>query len=128
MTWMIQSGKMKEATLRFWEQAAINNKKHNLKITNKFMPSIEKKRNSFSSPLFLQSLDHPIFKKKKKICTNDSNFINTYKGALSCLWHFSASESPLKITKNSFYFISFCSQDTSIFVLTFWSCRKTQLD
>ena len=30
------------------------------------MPSIEKKRNSFSSPLFLQSLDHPIFKKKKK--------------------------------------------------------------
>ena len=30
------------------------------------MPSIEKKCNSFSSPLFLQSLDHPIFKKKKK--------------------------------------------------------------
>ena len=32
--------------------------------------------------------------------------------------------------KNAFYLIlkgSFCSQDTQVFVMTFWSCRKDSL-
>ena len=40
---------------------------------------------------------------------------------------FLATESSLAMMKNVFYFTLklFCSQDAYIFVLTFWSCRKT---
>ena len=52
----------------------------------------------------------------------------SFKGALSGLKQFLATESPLKIMKNVFLFhlkSSFRSQDIQVFVLTFWSCSKT---
>ena len=49
------------------------------------------------------------------------------KGILSGLRQFLATESPLKMIKNAFFYLksSFLSQDIEIFVLTFGSCRKT---
>ena len=46
-----------------------------------------------------------------------------YKGALSYLRQFLATESPLKMIKNAFYFTLktlFCSQVIYHVVLTFW--------
>ena len=50
-----------------------------------------------------------------------------FKGAPEGLRQFVATESPLKMMKNVFYFIlkAFCSQDIKVFVLTFWSYIKT---
>ena len=50
------------------------------------------------------------------------------KGALSGLRQLLATESPLKMMKNGFYFTSkalFVLKIFRFFVLTFWSCSKT---
>ena len=50
------------------------------------------------------------------------------KGALSGLRQLLATESPLKMMKNGFYFTSkalFVLKIFKFFVLTFWSCSKT---
>ena len=57
-----------------------------------------------------------------------SHVVGLFKGALSHLGQFLATESPLKMMKNAFLFhlkSSARSQGISILVLTFWSCRKT---
>ena len=48
-----------------------------------------------------------------------------FKGALSGLAQFLTAESSLKMMKNSFYFGLKVLFVLKIFVLTFWSCRKT---
>ena len=52
---------------------------------------------------------------------------NHFKGALSGLRQFLATESPLKMMKSAFFHLksSFRTQDIYVFVLTFWSCIKT---
>ena len=55
-------------------------------------------------------------------------FVERIKGALSGLRQFLAAESPLKMTKNAFYFTSkarFVLKIFKFFVLTFWSGSKT---
>ena len=50
----------------------------------------------------------------------------SFKGALSGLRQFLATESPLKMMPFLFHLkSSFRSQDIKVFFLTFWSCRKT---
>ena len=48
-----------------------------------------------------------------------------FKGALSGLTQLLTAESSLKMMKNSFYFGLKALFVLNIFVLTFWSCRKT---
>ena len=57
----------------------------------------------------------------------ESGKLTLIKGALSGLRQFIDSENHLKMMKNTFLFSlknSFRSQDISIFVFVFWSCRK----
>ena len=70
------------------------------------------------------------FSRLKSIFSVEDDYSFTlviYSFQLSGLRQFLATESPLKFTKNVFYFTlkrSFRFQDISIFVLTFWSYRK----
>ena len=65
--------------------------------------------------------------KLRRVEANKSNSKHL-QGALSSLRQLLAAEDPLKIMKNAFLFYlksPFCSQDIYVFVLTFWSCKKT---
>ena len=55
--------------------------------------------------------------------------LNSFQNALTGLRQFLATESPLRITKNAFYFkLSFFSSQGVLkifYILIFWSCKKT---
>ena len=63
-----------------------------------------------------------------KECLDLFRVAENIKDALSGQREFSATESPLKMMKNAFYFTSKALSVLKIFkffVLTFWSCIKT---
>ena len=63
-----------------------------------------------------------------KECLDLFRVVENIKDALSGQREFSATESPLKMMKNAFYFTSKALSVLKIFkffVLTFWSCIET---
>ena len=89
------------------------------------------RRSNSASSLRVQT-PHKISLPLRISLVNTSNFLcicmftkETLKGPLSGLRQFLVTESPLKVTKNAFYFIFKILFFFEIFVLTFWLCRKT---